>query len=404
MLCCSDPRVSQAMSEQGDKVAARLAAFVRTLRDNAFAVGARETEDAAKVLASDIGMRPAYVRQAFRALFSARHADWSKFDDIFDAFWLGRGMKAAVRSRAQTASPQGTDLRDRSSGSDSESGAPGLGDQATASGEAEDDADASGIGRMEGASRIETIAATDFRKINDPAALATAHALAERLARQMRARLTRRTKDDQRGRRIDFRRTIRRSIQSGGTPLRIIRRERAQKPLRLLVLLDVSGSMSQYTAIFVRFVHGVLQHFRKSEAFLVHTSLSHISPALAERDAARALDRLSLIAQGVGGGTRIGESLATFNKWHARRAINSRTCVMIVSDGYDTGPPELLGAEMQALRRRCRRIVWLNPMIGWDGYQPTARGMQAALPYVDLFAPANSIESLAALEPYLSRI
>jgi uncharacterized protein with von Willebrand factor type A (vWA) domain len=404
MICCSDPRLSQAMSEQGDKIAARLAAFVRTLRDQSFAVGARETEDAAKVLASDIGTRPAYVRHAFKALFSARYADWSKFDDIFDAFWLGRGMKAAVRSRIQTSSPQGTNLRDLSSGQDLGSSTPGLGDQATTDGEADDDGDPSGVGRMEGASRIETVAATDFRKINDPAALATAHALAERLARQMRVRLTRRHTADQRGRRIDFRRTIRRSIQSGGTPLKIVRLQRAQKPLRLVVLLDVSGSMSQYTAIFVRFIHGVLMHFRESEAFLIHTSLSHISPALAERDAARALDRLSLIAQGVGGGTRIGESLATFNKWHARRAINSRTCVMIVSDGYDTGTPELLGAEMRQLARRCRRIVWLNPMIGWEGYQPTARGMQAALPHVDLFAPAHSIESLAALEPYLSRI
>jgi uncharacterized protein with von Willebrand factor type A (vWA) domain len=162
--------------------------------------------------------------------------------------------------------------------------------------------------------------------------------------------------------------------------------------------------MSQYTSVFVRFVHGVLVHFHEAEAFLIHTSLAHVSPALAERDPARALDRLSLIAQGVGGGTRIGESLATFNKWHARRVVNSRTCVMIFSDGYDTGAPEVLAKEMRNLTRRCRRIVWLNPMIGWDGYEPTARGMQAALPFIDFFAPAHSIESLAAIETYLTRI
>jgi uncharacterized protein with von Willebrand factor type A (vWA) domain len=110
------------------------------------------------------------------------------------------------------------------------------------------------------------------------------------------------------------------------------------------------------------------------------------------------------MAQGIGGGTRIGESLATFNRWHARRTINSRTAVMIVSDGYDTGEPDQLAAEMRRLRYRCRRIIWLNPLVGRHDYSPQARGMRAALPYIDLFAPAHNLESLAALEPYLARI
>ena len=126
-------------------------------------------------------------------------------------------------------------------------------------------------------------------------------------------------------------------------------------------------------------------------------------PALRERDPQRAVERMSLMAQGTGGGTRIGESLATFNRWHAKRCIHSRTCVMIVSDGYDTGPAESLGEEMRALRRRCKRIAWLNPMIGWQDYAPEAAGMKAALPYIDLFAPAHNLQSLEALEPYLAR-
>ncbi|MGB8819112.1 MAG: VWA domain-containing protein, partial [Rhizobiaceae bacterium] len=132
--------------------------------------------------------------------------------------------------------------------------------------------------------------------------------------------------------------------------------------------------------------------------------LIHISPALREKNAQRAMERMSILAQGTGGGTRIGESLATFNRWHAKRCITSRTCVMIVSDGYDTGTPENLGEEMRALRRRCKRIAWLNPMIGWQDYAPEAAGMKAALPYIDLFAPAHNLQSLEALEPYLARI
>jgi uncharacterized protein with von Willebrand factor type A (vWA) domain len=159
-----------------------------------------------------------------------------------------------------------------------------------------------------------------------------------------------------------------------------------------------------YTAVFTRFIHGVLDSFHEAEAFVFHTRLAHISAAMKEKNPVRAVERMSLMSEGVGGGTRIGDSLATFNQWHARRVLNSRSCIMILSDGYDTGSPVALAREMQRLRRRCRRIVWLNPMMGWDGYRPEARAMQAALPYLDFFAPAHNLESLAALEPYLARL
>ncbi len=107
------------------------------------------------------------------------------------------------------------------------------------------------------------------------------------------------------------------------------------------------------------------------------------------------------MAEGWSGGTRIGESLATFNRSYAASVLNRRSVVVIVSDGYETGPPERLAGEMAALRLRARRIVWLNPMLGWRGYEPVTQGMVAALPHVDLFAPAHNLESLAALEPYL---
>ena len=206
------------------------------------------------------------------------------------------------------------------------------------------------------------------------------------------------------GPRLDLRRTIHRNVSHGGTPVELAFRRRKTKPLRLVVLLDASGSMSLYTAFFVRFLHGVVDSFREAEAFVFHTQLAHVSPSLRDRNVTRAVEKLALMAEGIGGGTRIGESLATFNRWHAKRVINSRTVVMIVSDGYDTGEPEELAAEMRRLRLRAKKIVWLNPLIGWRDYEPSARGMQAALPSIDLFAPAHNLESLAALEPYLARI
>jgi uncharacterized protein with von Willebrand factor type A (vWA) domain len=376
----------------------RLAGFACTLRDNGFRVGLAETRDALAILGSPAAVRPTLLKPALRALFCATHSDWDKFDEIFEAFWRGRDMRRSQTLTGVAAESQARARRVAEAGtSDSPTS---LADQVSGG-----DADAAGgRGKREGASSAENIAATDMRHIVDPDDIAKAHALTARLARSMRARLIRREQVRRRGRRLDLRRTIHRSVAHGGTPVDLAWRKRKAKPLRLVVLLDASGSMNLYTAFFVRFLHGVVDAFREAEAFVFHTRLAHVSPSLRDRDVTRAVEKLALMAQGIGGGTRIGESLATFNRWHARRVIHSRTAVIIVSDGYDTGEPERLGAEMARLRRRCRRIVWLNPLIGWRDYSPQARGMQAALPYVDLFAPAHNIESLSRLEPYLARL
>ena len=380
----------------------RLAGFTRALRDNGFRIGLAETRDAATILASRAAARPSSLKPALRSLLSATRSDWERFDAIFDAWWLGRGMR---RMQALSGPPAGRTASLRRLAEAAVQTPPqGLPDHTDHRAATDGDTIADASGRREGASRAENLAVTDMRHIADPEQVAQVHALAARLARTMRARLVRRERVRRRGRRLDMRRTIHRSVSKGGTPVDLVWRRRKQKPLRLVVLLDASGSMNLYTAFFVRFLHGVVDSFREAEAFVFHTRLAHVSPSLRDRDVARAIDRLGLMAQGIGGGTRIGESLATFNRWHARRVINSRTAVMIVSDGYDTGEPERLAAEMRRLRRRCRRIIWLNPLIGWRGFSPDARGMQAALPYVDLFAPAHNLESLAALEPWLARI
>ena len=378
----------------------RFAAFSRTLRDNGFKVGLAETRDALAILTLPPAARPSSLKPALRSLLCATHSDWERFDEIFDAFWQRRGLRQARTLSGSAAESRVPPRRLAQPGTPT--GTPGLPGNVERHGDGHGAGD--GRGKREGASRFENLATVDLRHIVDPADIAQAQALAERLARVMRARLVRREQVRRRGRRLDLRRTIHRNVSHGGTPVDLAWRRRKIKPLRLVVMLDASGSMSLYTAFFVHFLHGVVDAFREAEAFVFHTRLAHVSASLRDRDVARAVDRLSLMAQGIGGGTRIGESLATFNRWHARRVINSRTAVMIVSDGYDTGAPELLGEEMRRLRRRCRRIIWLNPLIGWRDYSPQARGMRAALPYVDLFAPAHNLESLAALEPYLARI
>ena len=401
MSCCGATPDPDDMNAVARLVVDRLSAFLRTLRDNGYAVGLAEGQDAGALMTTELARKPGLLRSAFKHLFSTRKSDWDRFDGLFDAFWLNKRVRSRALTSGSTKAANSPSLKSL------QDGQAGCGEQATTDQlPSSEDApqSSSGEGRAEGASRIDNVSEVDFRKLSDPDQVAQAHEAAARLAQAMRTRLTRRDVLNRRGARLDLRRTIHRNISHGGIPVTLVKRRRKQKPLRLVVLLDASGSMSLYTSLFLRFIHGVLDQFREAEAFLFHTRLAYVSDAMKEKDAARALDRLSIMAQGAGGGTRIGESLQTFNRWHAARVIHGRTCVMIVSDGYETGDAALLGREMAQLRRRCRRIAWLNPMLGWDGYAPEAKGIQAALPHVDLYAPAHTLASLAALEPYLARL
>jgi uncharacterized protein with von Willebrand factor type A (vWA) domain len=402
MSCCGAPSSFDDVNEVSRLVTGKLAAFLATLRDNAFAVGLKEGEDAATLIAAGYAEKPGLLRSAFKHLFSARKADWEKFDGIFDAFWLGRRVKSRSLTMGSTKAANSPSLKSLPNKDADRPGSESVSDQIPSVEDAPEQR--SGEGRMEGASRADNLTEVDFRKMAEPEQVEQAHAAAARLAKAMRTRLTRRDLARRRGYRLDLRRTIHANVSHGGVPIKLVKRQRKDKPLRLVVLLDASGSMSMYTGVFVRFIHGVLDEFREAEAFLFHTRLAHVSAAMKEKDPTRALDRLSIMAQGAGGGTKIGECLLTFNRGHAARVIHSRTCVMIVSDGYETGDAMLLGREMATLAKRCRRIVWLNPMMGWDGYAPEAAGIKAALPHVDLYAPANTLKSLTELEPYLAKL
>src|ERR1700710_2684074 len=271
MSCCGARPEFGEINEVSRLVAAKLAAFLKTLRDSGFAIGLHEGRDAAALMAAGYVARPGLLRSAFKHLFSARKSDWEKFDGLFDAFWLGK----RVRSRSTTfASAKAANSPSLKSLQDNRSH-PGGGETATDQIPSGDDApeDRAGEGRMEGASRADNISEVDFRKLADPTQVEEGHAAAARLARSMRTRLTRRDLARRRGYRLDLRRTIHSNISHGGVPIDLKMRRRKQKPLRLVMLLDASGSMSMYTSVFLRFLHGVLDGFREAEAFLFHTRL-----------------------------------------------------------------------------------------------------------------------------------
>lgn len=373
------------------------------LRSNGLPAGVAETEATLSALQTIDISNAHEVRLACKTICAIHHDSFSRFDDLFDSFWFNRGREQAGFARHdshrerknRSAFTPGVDESrlDRGTGN---ADAP---DTNTEDGEASHN----GEGRLI-ASKTTNIEKTDFRELMTPESLQQAELCAARIAIAIRDRRSRRFRADKIGAKIDLRRTIRASISRGGVPIVLHRKRRPERPVRLVALLDVSGSMTVYAKVFLSFLKGLISHDTHTDAYLFHTGLVRISDALRDHDTFRAVNRLSLMAQGFGGGTKIGANLKRFNQQYAANSVNGRTVVIILSDGYDTDTPALLASECRRLKKRNCKIIWLNPLKGWKDYAPVAAGMAAALPWLDHFAPANTLESLAALEPQLQRL
>lgn len=377
--------------------------FIAHLRQNGYSIGLAEADMALSFLAAGNALSVESVRLGLKTMLTGNSDQWSKFDDVFRSYWFADRSRSEP-SATEFSSPRAGRTRPRlwdRPPTDSADGAA-TGPVASAGGNGKP-ADTVGCGRLV-ASRTETLARTDLRHLVDPADIDEAERVAERLARAIRYRLSRRRKAARRGRIVDLRRTIRRNLPHGGEPVEIVWRRRPLRPANLVLLVDVSGSMKVYSRCFLAFVRGLIGAPIEAEAFLFHTRLVRISGALRDADPMRSLARLSLMADGFGGGTQIAASVRQFNDRHAREVISSRSVVIVMSDGYDTDPPELLTLELERLKRRARRLVWLNPLLGWRDYAPVARGMAASLPHIDLFAAAHTLEALAALECELAQL
>jgi uncharacterized protein with von Willebrand factor type A (vWA) domain len=367
--------------------------FTAHLRANGFRVGPAETFDALDLI-DKVGLDDAAtLRLALKTLLTGEREQWDRFDALFEAYWLRRGrVRDLARPRPRPSAGHGRlpAIWQSTTGGAGEAGSRG------------DDA-REAINRMAASGR-EALTRTDLRHLLDPELIGEAERLAERLARAIVHRLSRRRLAARRGASLDIRRMIRRNLARGGEPVERVFRTRPDRPVRLVALVDVSGSMKVYSRFFLLFVRGLMARWLRTDAYLFHTRLARITSAFQDRDRLAAMGRLSLVADGFGGGTRIAGALATFNRLHAREAIDRRTVVVIMSDGYDTDEPEALARELGRLKSRARRIIWLNPLIGWKDYAPVARGMAAAMPHIDLFAAAHTLDGLAAIEGELARL
>src|SRR3989338_7937548 len=240
----------------------------------------------------------------------------------------------------------------------------------------------------------------DIARRDDFRAVLRSNLVATKIATQV----SRRKKRAAKGEEIDPRWTMRKNIKYGGEIIQLFSRKRRIKKTRVVLLCDVSGSMDCYSRFLIQFMYGLQNELWGVETFVFSTSLSRITHLIRTKDIGSALERISHSILGWSGGTNIGRSLHAFNREFAPSLVTHRTVLVIISDGWDRGDVGLLERKMRSLKRRCHKIIWLNPQLASENYEPLCKGMQAALPYLDLFLSVHNLNSFIALGRTLQRL
>ena len=341
-----------------------------------------------------IGRRAEFY-QAARSIFVHRRQDLPVFDEAFNVFWRkpntarsGMDLRSMGEQR-RFRKPQVSAGRDEA-----------MDDALALEGDPEDDS-VSSIDLTRTYSSREVLRQKDFAQFSGQE-ITEARKMMAALRWDLGHRRTRRMVAGS-GSGLDLRRTLRRSLQHGGEMLDLAERGPKSRPRSLALICDVSGSMERYTRMLLHFIH-TMAAGQPIEAFLFATRLTRITRQLRYRSIDQAITEVSRAVPDWAGGTRIGDAVKTFNYQWLRRTLRGQAIVMIISDGWDRGEPELLAHETSRLQRSCHRLIWLNPLLGSANYQPLTQGMQAALPYVDDFLPVHNMNSLQALADRLSDI
>ncbi|MGH7764572.1 MAG: vWA domain-containing protein [Candidatus Dormibacteraceae bacterium] len=379
------------MPEEQVDLLPRLAAFARLLHDAGVEAGPRRLTDATRALGYIDLKQQADFRNALRAVFVSRKEDIPTFEAAFDIFWAPADPRASAgvipgRSRALAMDP------DRAK---AWSAALGLHSSQMNREKEPTEVPVSSSGY----SKEELLRHKDFEQMTWQET-EQVRRLLEQSPWRVAERRTRRLRSARAGR-IDLRRSARHAIRSSGELMRLFRRRPRVRRRPLVLICDVSGSMERYSRLLMIFAHAIARR-EDLEAFVFSTRLTRITRLLRYRDLDRALDSVSKQVHDFSGGTRIGDALADFNRHWARRVLGHGAVVIIVSDGWDRGDPAQLAAELVHLRRSAHRLIWLNPLIGSEGYQPLTRGMAAALPLTDDFLAAHNLQALDDLGKLLA--
>ena len=366
-------------------------AFSRLLRRAGLPVGPADMLAAQQALSLlDIGDR-VQVRAGLRAAMVHRHEQGEIFDQAFALFW-----------RDPTALQAGTTDGE----APPERAPPGSRRLAEAMaaprGREQPEEDKPRVDAVMTVSESERLQAMDFEAMSAEE-IAAAKAEIRRLTLPLRDVRTRRWRADARGPAVDLRATLRTSLRQGGEIVRLARASRVVRPPPLAVLVDISGSMARYAQILLHFVHAVANDRDRVSVFLFGTRLSNVTRALRHRDPEVAFQMVTQIVPDWSGGTRIGDTLERFNREWARRVLGQGAVVLLVTDGLDREGARGLEAAMDRLHRSCRRLIWLNPLLRWSGFEPKSQGIRAMLPHVDEFRPVHNLASLRSLVESLSR-
>lgn len=346
----------------------------------------------------NIGHRGDFKYSA-QAILVNRHSHLEIFDAAFELFWQAREegelLDIDLGSLLQKPEDDKIELQELAQN-------PG--------GEDEDDDEGGDEEELEPEldtvytySTREVLRQKDFAKLQDDEMMALRRMMLK-TDWNLEERLTRRTVRKSRGRIVDLRNTFRQNMRHGGEMMRLARRNRKSKRRPFVVICDISGSMERYSRVLLQFIYAVTSEMDKVESFVFGTRLTRITRQLQHRDVDQALDEAAGLINDWAGGTRIGESIRTFNYDWARRVLGQGAVVLIISDGWDRGDIDMLGSEMDRLHRSCHRLIWLNPLLGSDEYEPLVRGIQAALPHIDDFLPVHNLASLEQLAETLAAI
>jgi len=326
-----------------------------------------------------------------RTVLCSSKEEWTLFDTLFAEFWQNAEPKRGSHSK-KSGSNQATLRPGRMEESRFQTLAD---DNSQPSRPAEDQ----GKG-ISGASAAQRLRKIDFAQVPQ-SDLAELERLSRRLLQRLSCRISRRLQPRKWRGIVDLRKTIRMNLGRGGDPIELSFKKQKRHRAKLVILLDVSDSMNPYSLFLFKFVYVLRRHFREVTSFIFSTNLVAVSEVLRAQHLAGALKILSRMTTGWSGGTRIGGSLEDFNRLYAGKLLSPNTALIILSDGWDTGGPEVLVTELQKIKRRISKLIWLNPLLGLEEYEPVTRGMSAALPYIDVFAPAHNLESLLELERHL---
>jgi uncharacterized protein len=371
-------------------LARAVVSFVSLLRHNALPVTPLQTLDAVRALDHlDLGDREE-LRRGLRSVFVTRPEELPVYERCFDAFWRGRtDADAVAEALAGPAVPEadGQESGIESQGARRERLAlEGWGEE----GQEEDTGEPLGV---PAASELEAVAARDFSTFSADQ-LDELLRLTVQIARRLARRVSRRRRPVRRRGLVDLRRTLRANLTRGEI-IELRHRQRKRRKVRLVLLCDVSGSMDLYSRFLLQFLFALQHVFARVETFTFSVRLTRVTDVLRARSYREVLRRLQEVRDW-SGGTKIGESLAEFNRYWSH-LVDRRTIVIILSDGWDTGDPEVLATELLRIKRRTGRVIWLNPLLGNPSYEPLTRGMAAALPLVDHFAAAHNLAALRDL-------